>query len=211
MENFTLSVRIALVILALSACQSKSDETAVDDEDTLRLSQAYKDKADAADSINNETFDFSDCVRGPAEQVIKKNISPTSVFELNEDGHTGKETIQFDNGDKVVIRNWGCEYYLLTFRFETERYSSDTTDLSFWMNKAILLMQSIEEGIESPLDIPGGTAKMKQVLDDKKPYANGEEIVYADGEIRQYVTFDRVEKMDNKKYAVEVTYGMGPL
>lgn len=211
MEKFSLSVRIIFVILTISGCQTKSDETTVGDEDTLRLSQAYKEKSDAADSINNETFDFSDCVRGPAEQVIKKNINPTSVFELNEDGHTGKETIQFNNGDKVVIRNWGCEYYLLTFRFETGRYSSDTTDLPFWMSKAISLMQSIEEGVESPLDIPDGTAKMKQLLDDNKPYSAGEEIVYAEGEIRQYVTFDRVQKVDNKKYAIEVTYGMGPL
>lgn len=211
MKNLSTLPGILLTVVILSGCQSKSDESTTDDEDTLSLSDAYREKLGDGDSLSNETFDFSDCVRGPAEQVIKKNMSPASLFELNPDGHTGKETLSFENGDQVIIKNWGCEYYLLTFRFETGRYKSDTTNVSFWMDKAVSFMKSIEEGVESPLNIPEGTGGLRRQLDSQKPYNLGEEIVYDDGEIRQYVSLERIQMIDKNRYAVELTYAMGPL
>lgn len=70
-----------------------------------------------------------DCPRSAAEPVVKKAVFPRTTFRLQPDTHTGIETVTCPNGDQVIIRHEGCEYYALRFQFTTSRFAPPTTAL----------------------------------------------------------------------------------
>jgi hypothetical protein len=102
-----------LTTLLFFGCQTKKKTETVS-VDTSKTESRIKD----ADSVKKEeTVDISNCVRGKAEPIFKKDKFPNSRFELNKDGLTGTEMTDLKDGDKLIITNGGCEYYVLAFRF----------------------------------------------------------------------------------------------
>jgi hypothetical protein len=177
---------------------------------------------DSLNSIgqNNEAIDSAkaeeepedvDCIRGQATPVIKNTFYPNSIFNLNKDNLTGIETVRFANGDKLTINNWGCEYFVLTFKFETTRFHADTTDIIYWIDKAVILMTELEDALDAPLDTSGGTLATKNFIKGNKDYELGQEIVYDTAVIRDFVTIDRIHQLGEKKYSIEISYATGPL
>jgi hypothetical protein len=160
-----------------------------------------------------EEFDNFDCVRGQAESVTKKTVYPNAIFKLNPDKHTGTETVELQNGETLVINNWGCEYFVLTFRIEMERFQADTINTLFWLDKARILMSEIQDGIDAPLNLQGGidAIPMHIASMDSRAYTLGEEIIFEDGARREFVTLDRISKINDKRFAVEISFGIGPL
>lgn len=155
------------------------------------------------------------CVRGKAEPVIKKAVYHNTTFVLQPDSISGIETINFDNGDKLIIRNWGCEYYNLTFRFETSRFQDKTTNLYSWFKSVHLLMTEMLSGLDDPIDIMNGLNKFIIQVDNKqsnhKNLKLGEDLDYGQNEIRSFVSVDKIEKLTDRRYAVEITFSTGPL
>ena len=162
------------------------------------------------DTTAQETTESYDCPRGHAESVVKKAVYPQSIFKLTDDNRTGTETVTLDNDDQLIIKSWGCEYYILTFRFETARFKGDTIDINYWLAKAVILMNEIGKGIDVPIDIPGGSAAVSKLVTEKRNYLLGEEIVYREGSVRGFVTFDRIQKINDTKFAIEISYASGP-
>jgi len=163
---------------------------------------------------NNEND--SNCIRGKAEPIIKKSVFPNTTFQIQPDKLTAIETVNFDNGDKLIIKNWGCEYYVLTFRFETSRYQEDTANLSFWFKKSALLLNELTKGIDSPINIKSGIDKLVTKIDDDKKnnYQNlalGEEIDFGGDDIRDFLTIEKIEKLTDRKFAIEISFSTGPL
>ena len=154
-----------LTVICLTNCgqPTKTEQNEIVNADSIRK-EGKTTKAEPADTTKANDKGDSDCIRGQAQSVIKKSVYPNTTFKLNEDNRTGTETVGLKNGDKLVINNWGCEYYALTFRFETNRFKADTTDIDYWINKALFLMKEIENGLDAPLDIPGGTPATKNYL-----------------------------------------------
>lgn len=157
-----------------------------------------------------------DCTRGPAEPIINKDYYPNTTFVLQPDSLTGIETVIFDNGDRLTIKNWGCEYYVLTFSFETTKYKQDTSDLLFWHESACQLMSSIVAGIKAPIDIKKGIVSLESYyLKNKGNKLSllklGEEIDINTNEIRSFVMLDRIEKVTNHKFRVSLSFVTGPL
>ncbi|HRG38469.1 MAG TPA: hypothetical protein PK289_08055 [Bacteroidia bacterium] len=158
----------------------------------------------------------SDCTRGTPEAIIKKNAFPKMSFELSQDKKQGIETVDFENGDKLIIKNWGCEYYALTFRFETSRFQSELTDVGFWYKRTVTMLNEINKKTDAPIDIVKGTDRLMNRIEEEVPngYQNlefGEELNFEEGEIRSSVRIDKVEKLNDKKFAIEVTFATGPL
>jgi hypothetical protein len=182
----------------------------------------FQNQLDSIDNVltntqtQTEQVHNNNCVRGQAEPVIQKTDYPNTTFVLQPDSITAIETVTFDNGDKLVIRNWGCEYYVLTFRFETSNYQHDTTDLGFWFRAADRLMTSMLGGLDTPIDIKRGLVLLDSYIlrDEKNGFKNlqlGEEIDFGGNDIRSFVTVDRIEKINDKNFGVTISFATGPL
>jgi len=155
----------------------------------------------------------NDCTRGQAIPVIKRSVFPKTTFQLQKDRITGIETVNLDNDNKLIIKNWGCEYYCLTFRFETNRFQNDTTNLKYWFEKTLILMDEVKNGVDAPVNIEKGITAMKKYYDTSGAVnLKLKDEIYCDKEvIMEFVIFDRVEKLTGDKYAIEVTFALGPL
>lgn len=188
--------------IGLFACNSATDKQ-----------KKKREKPLLADSISiteKQTIQ-ANCSRGAAKPIIKKTVYPQTTFILQPDGITGIETVNFDNGDKLLIKNWGCESYVLTFRFETSRLQKDPTNFDFWFKSAGTLMNEILDGLEAPIDIQKGIDKLVTHVGNNQTLKLREEIDFGGRDIRSFVSVDRVEKLTDKRYAVEISFATGPL
>jgi hypothetical protein len=158
----------------------------------------------------------SGCTRGAAEPVVNKAVFPHTTFRLQPDKRTGIETVTFSNGDKVTIRNGGCEYYELRFRFETSRFAQPTTALEPWFRTAATLMTGMLKGLNAPIDIGQGVRALRAYTNQGKKthYRNlalGKAIFFGPETMRSMVVVDHLEKGAGKKRVVEVRFAIGPL
>ena len=115
-----------------------------------------------------------------------------------------------------MLRHWGCEYYALTFRFETIRLTEPISQRAAWHHHAVVLMRSVLPGVDAPLDLAKGvqylnTRLLRRAKTSARNQALREEITFNDGEIRSFVTVDKIEKLVGGKTAVELTFAIGPL
>lgn len=157
-----------------------------------------------------------ECTRGKAEPIIDREVFPNTSFNLQSDGISGIESVNYGDGERLIIHNWGCEYYVLTFRFETTKFYHDTTDLAYWYRSAWRLTTNMLAGIDAPINIKRALVYLDSYI-LKKSRQNfklaklGEEIEFDGSELRQFITVDRIEKLTENKYAVIISFTRGPL
>ena len=209
MKHLSLAAQALLyvVLIAMPGCQPRTESNT---DDTI----AYDSVEASADTLpqgNGDGVYFVDCPRGAPERIVKASVEPQPTFELDKGKNVASEVLQFQNGDRIVVKNGGCEYFVVTFRFETSRFKADTTDMMYWLDKSAVLVAEISEAIDAPLDFNDGVAMIKRMNGPEVKYEPGQEIVYSQGEIRQYTTLDRVEQLEPSRYAVEVTFALGPI
>lgn len=198
--------------IGLFACNSTADRQ---DSSSVNSTTTDSTSLTSIQPTKSETETTFDCVRGQAEPIIKKEYFPNTTFTLQPDSLTAIEIVQFDNGDRLTIKNWGCEYYVLTFNFETSRFQGDTADLKYWYQATMQLMTNMLSSIDAPIDIKRGLVFLESyyLRDNKNNFKNlklGDEIDFDGNEIRSYVTLDRIEKINNK-FGVTVSFAIGPL
>ena len=169
------------------------------------------DNKNVEEKLKENKLKQSDCVRGTPEPVIRKNIFPKTNFTLQADSLTGIENVEFDNGDKLTIENGGCEYFTLNFRFESSRFIADTTNTKFWADKALKLIQVTERGIDAPVDLKKGIKAFGNYITKTQNPKLNEETDYGINEIRYFVYLNRIQKLTNSKFAIELTFSVGPL
>ena len=201
--------------LGLISCNSSAGKQEKNTEELLLLDSASLANTQGA-AAKAEQEPANECVRSQAEPVIQKEDYPNTTFILQPDSLTAIETVAFENGDKLIIHNWGCEYYILTFRFETTMFQQDTTNFEYWFKAAHRLMTDMLSGIDAPIDIKRGLSFLDSYIlrDEKNNFQNlkpGDEINFGGDEIRSFVTIDRIEKITNEKFAVTISFATGPL
>ncbi|WDF57382.1 FEKKY domain-containing protein [Mucilaginibacter sp. KACC 22063] len=157
-----------------------------------------------------------DCPRGAAVPVIKKAVFPNVHFALQSDHNTGIETLTLANGDKLTLKQFGCEYYNLSFFFETAQFAADTTDIAYWGNASLSLLRQVRKGLDTPLDIDTALNRLaahieKDKLKSGKGLEMGEEIDFGGPDPRQYLTIDQVSQLANKRYMIKITFSYGPI
>ena len=201
-----------LTVICLASCSqpTTTEQKELAQTDSVKNESKATNTETANITTTNDKGD-SDCIRGQAEPVIRREVYSTATFKLNDDNRTATETAKLKNGDKLTINNWGCEYYALTFRFETERFQADTTDINYWIDKGLQLMREIKNGLDAPLDIEGGEGAIKKYLKEKKEYKLGDWVDYGNETIPNTLTVDRIQKLADKRFAIELTYSVGPL
>jgi hypothetical protein len=208
MKNYTKSI-VFFLTLSIGACTTNTNT------EGLRDSNSIDKEVNLPEDSDSRPVDFN-CTRGKAEPIVKKSVFLNSNFELQSDSLAGVETVFFDNNEKLIIKNWGCEYFVLTFRFETFRFQKDTSNLDFWYRRAVTMMSEISGGIEAPIDIEKGLRHLTNYIDTNQ-YTEpsvlklGEEIDYGDSEIRAFISVDKIEKLAESLFAIEVSFVVGPL
>lgn len=198
------------VVALLFACNSNTDKK--ENTEIVKTQIAEQENRIEPEPEEKEPNQDFDCVRGQAEPIVIKDIYPNTTFTLQPDSLTAIETIELDNGEKVIIKNWGCEYYVLSFQFETSKYNADTTAMKYWYVNVYKLMDEIKEGIDAPIDIEKGLKAFndhisKNVFDLELET----EIDYGENEIRNFVSLDNISKIDNNRFAVTISFAIGPL
>ena len=213
-----------LLTIGLVSCNTTSRKTE-ESSKTTSLVDSATTKPDIKKTENSqptkqteETEYQGDCVRGQAEPIVIKKLYPNTTFTLQPDKLTAYETVTFDNKDKLIIHNWGCEYYVLTFRFETSRFQENIKNLPFWYQKAHLLMTETMKGLDTTMVTTRQLSTLKTFTEEKiksnpESFKLEEEINCgdSDSEIRNFITIDKVEKLTDKKFAIEISFSTGPL
>ncbi len=153
---------------------------------------------------------FYDCIRGEPIPALDSNKFVFHAFEpINSISAT--ETVILANGTRLIISHGGCEYFVQTYRFEVTALATDTTDLDFWYNQAVILLREIEAANVSPMDFAVAISALQTFADsdDEK----GLEIPFdlVDSEIRHFVSLEKVESLGENKYGVEIMLAIGPL
>jgi hypothetical protein len=198
------------------ACNSSTEPKQLTEEKTMSIDSLIVQHPDSTVISTLAQDTGPNCVRGAAESVVKKKIFPKSTFQLQPDKLTGKETVELDNGDKLIIKNWGCSYYVLTFRFETSRFQKEPANVGFWYKRAVTLMNEVEKGMDVPVELAKAMQMIVERIEEDVPneYKNlkyGEEIDVTNGAIREFVSIDKVEQLNDKTFAIEITIARGPL
>lgn len=195
-------------IVGMLCCHSSVIAQVVDEQASEII-----DSAEVVQSLLPPSFDIrEECIRGEAEPVLRTSVFPTAHFERQADSLTGIETAILENGDKLTLKNWGCEYFVLTFRIETSRYAADPASLKYWYVAAYKLMKELEPGIDAPIDIKKGLeAFNKHISKNVFDLEMQTEIDFGGNEIRDFVTLDLIEKLSDKNYAITISFAVGPL
>lgn len=195
--------------LVLFACNSTADRQERSSKNSNLSDSVTLTSIQQTENEKEMTFE---CVRGQAEPIIKKTVFPNTKFLLQADSLTAIETVSFDNGDKLTIRNWGCEYYVLTFRFETSRFKADTTSMKYWYLTTYKILKELKQGIDAPVNIEKGLQALNSHISkngfDLKLQT---EIDYAGEEIREFITLEQIEKLTDNEFAITFSFTIGPL
>lgn len=195
--------------LVLFACNSTADRQERSSKNSTLSDSVTLTSIQQTENEMEMTFE---CVRGQAEPIIKKTVFPNTKFLLQADSLTAIETVSFDNGDKLTIRNWGCEYYVLTFRFETSRFKADTTAMKYWYLTTYKILKELKQGIDAPVNIEKGLQALNSHISkngfDLKLQT---EIDYAGEEIREFITLEQIEKLTDNEFAITFSFTIGPL
>jgi len=194
-----------LLTIGVFSCNSVSGKTENSAETTKVEDTVTKTENPQPAKQTEENQYVGNCVRGQAEPIVKRNVYPNTTFALQSDKLTSYETVTFGNKDKLIIYNWGCEYYMLTFRFETSRFQEDVNNLAFWYLKAHILMTEIRKGLDTPFVTIKELTTLKKITEKKIDCSED------DSEIRNFITVDKIEKLTEKKYAIEISFSTGPL
>lgn len=213
---FNLFFGLSFSVLFLSGCYEtqsvlKTNLATTTPQPTTNSSNK-ETKPAAIEETETEEARNADCTRATPRPIVKKSVFPNTSFVLSKDKRTGTETVFFSNGDRLIITNAGCEYYYLNFRFETERFSAEPSDYNYWYQQAAKFIEEVGKGIDEPLiqSEKAVTVLKNYPLKSKNPQF-GEEIDYGGNDLRTFVTINKVEKIDDKKFALEVAFAVGPL
>jgi len=213
MKNRILIILLNIILVSCNSTQTKQqdkEKKGISDSITNQQTQSVEETRPAENNRQD------DCARGQATPIVKKEIYPNTTFVLQPDSISAVETITFENNDNLIIYNRGCEYYVLTFLFQTSRFQEDIDNLQFWYSKAILLLSDTKKGLDTPFDLDKGIENIGKYVDNAskdndKILKPGVQIDFGEDEIRSFVTIDKVEKITDKKYAIELSFSIGPL
>jgi hypothetical protein len=153
---------------------------------------------------------WADAVRGEPEAILDSVTFADRQFKnIN---HVGYESATLPNGDKVSIINKGFEYVILEIHLVTTHYSADTTNLKYWSEAAGELLAQLKEGTKVGYSWQDGISIMKKYYAEYNEAELGKELDFSKlDSYRNYVTFDRISRLQENKFELVITFTVGPL
>jgi hypothetical protein len=151
-----------------------------------------------------------DCTRSLPEPVLKKAVFPTARFQLDKVRREGRETAQLSGGTRLSLRNWGCENYVLTLRFEG-RLAAVPADTRAWYRQAAALLRQTAPGLDAPVDALQAAAVLTRAAGAKAAPALNQELSYGGPGIAKTVTLEKGRKVGSSGYDLALSLAVGPL
>ncbi len=195
------------LFLMLSACRQpqyyghESDYFRPVDTQTENNRYTLKDEQNISKEREN-------CIQGIPQRVIDTNV--LSGAEYKQIDFIGYEKIILPTGDKLLIINWGCTTYNLTFRFETSRFGTDTTKVKYWYNTLAQLLGLVEPVIKSPVNIRQGINEIHQFIkQDTIPLVYNIPLSMSHDSIYSEINFERVKALADTAVRLDVTFSLG--
>lgn len=212
-------VLILISLILFNGCDFNRSVTVKKDysatvQPTVDISPKKDTDNNAANTFDNKKF--YECVRAEPEAIVDRKVFPKTTFRLEKNKEfpteiLGYETVEFENGDKLLIENVGCENFTLIFHFETDRFLHDTEDVRFWYKTSAELVSQTMKGLRETYSIKSGLKALNSHIKKTKQLKFAEEIDYCGTEIRCVVSLDEVKKLENNKVEIIVAFGTGPL
>ena len=172
---------------------------------------AFCQKDDFFDT--DSIIDFEEhCVRSVPEPVLESSKFSDYKFELRN--NVGFEQVLLLNGDKLIIKNCGCEYYTLVFRLEvTKPQDQKNESVERWYKEIPKRLAMIEDLSDSPFDLNKAKLLLINYIDsyNNHPLKYKHEIVIEAGEMPTKMSLDYVRILNDKTVALELSIWIGPL
>lgn len=205
----------AILVLGAIGCNTTEDTTKTEIKEELLVDTTVSTPSLMPEkTVISETG--TNCKHTVAQSIVKKGSYSIATFQLQADKNSGEDRIVFNNGDVLTIRNWGCDYAALTFYFETSRFQDEPTNAGFWYKRTVTLLNEVHKNLETIVDVAKGTDRLVTQIENNisDGYQNlkfDEELPFGEDAVRNFVIIQKVEKLSDKKYGIEVTFAKGPL
>lgn len=206
---------LVFLVVAFSSCKTIHSDARINS--TSETPQPTVDNsANTKTIVADDDQNSPECVRSKPEPIINKEVFPRTAFRLEKNKkypfeYLGYETVEFENGDRLLIENTGCENYTLVFRFETSRFSGKTNDAKFWYEKSAELIGQVIDGIREPNTINDQVKALNSYIEKDDPLKFNEEIEVAGEGIKENVRLGKIKKLKNKKVEIVLSFNTGPL
>ena len=160
----------------------------------------------------DSTIDFeNECIRSTPEPLVDKHQFPDATFRLENE--VGFETVVISDTETLILKNTGCESYVLVLRFEVPSQERKTDDVTFWYKRLVKLVSEVSGYIDSPVNLKEANGKLINYIDDydNQPLKLGQYITIYDGDIPEVMAFQKIKNIGEDKVALELSIWVGPL
>ena len=206
-------ILVGSTIWLLSSC-GPQEKLATDTAARVAQSSVASDSLvtpPAGPTVDSARIPVEMCTRGAAEPIVKKAVFPRSTFRLLPDKVSGEETVDLPRGDKLTIQNRGCEYYVLTFRFETSRFRAAPADARYWHRSASVLLRQAAPGLDTPFDLKKAASALQKAAVGKALFGDELRLNPEKELMGETLVLDTVQQLAANRYAVAITLYVGPL
>jgi len=203
---------LCCLLLTGYSCKEKSGTVADDgiitnDQPQETVTPLSNPPAEAEAAGNAEK---TDCLKGIPQRVIDASVLPGAEFKQVD--LMGYEKIELPTGDRLLIINWGCESYNLTFRFETSRFGTDTSQVKQWYSILTQLLYVIEPAIDSPVKVRRGIDGIQDYLkQDTLPVAYNVSLDLSNDSSYADMVFERVKILGDTAVRIDATFSVNAL
>lgn len=167
--------------------------------------KARKETISAEENDAKGMTKSSDCFKRIPQQVINANVLPGAQYKQVD--LMGYETLELPTGDHLLIINWGCESYHLTFRFETSRFGTDTSKVKQWYSILTQLLYVVEPAIDSPVKIQQGIDEIQHYLkQDSTPVAYNVPLTLSRDSVFSGLVFEQVKVLGDTAVRLDATF-----
>ena len=192
---------------AVFSCKELNIQERADDYTVISPlhEKARKAKISAEKNISEDRTESSECFNTVPQRVINASVLPGAEYKQVD--LMGYEALELPTGDHLLIINWGCESYHLTFRFETSRFGTDTSKVKQWYSILTQLLYVVEPAIDSPVKIQQGIDEIQHYLEqDSAPVAYNVPLTLSRDSIFSGMVFEQVKVLGDTAVRLDATF-----
>jgi hypothetical protein len=106
-----------------------------------------------------------ECVRGEPEAMFPNRVATIRSTAFHPvSSHEATEEVVFAGGERLRIRNWGCEYFVLTFRYESKALIASGDGRAWHQRAAEVLERLARLKPRAPFDLPLAARQLRKAL-----------------------------------------------